>query len=90
MREWRKTHPQTADERRKSNTRSYTNVLIKRGHLVRQPCSDCGSVEVQAHHPDYDRPRFVEWLCPEHHRAEHRALRALAEVSHETDLQKAS
>lgn len=71
MREWRKTHPQTEDEQRKSRTRAYTHVLIKRGHLTRQPCRDCGREPAQAHHPDYDDPRTVIWLCPPHHRAEH-------------------
>lgn len=74
MREWRKTHPLSGEERRKDITRSYTHVLIKRGKLIRQPCRECGAEPAQAHHPDYSDPRTVIWLCPTHHRALHRSL----------------
>lgn len=61
------------DERRKSNCRAYTNVLIRRGKLQRGPCSDCGStVNVEAHHEDYSKPRDVRWICRLCHRAHHR------------------
>lgn len=84
MREWRRTHPPTPEQVLRGRTRSYTNVLIRRGQLVPEPCRDCGSADVQAHHPDYSKPRLVVWLCPEDHRAEHRALRDLGLVAHET------
>jgi len=74
MREWRKSHPLTEAERRKSITRAYTHVLLKRGHLTRKPCRICGLEPAQAHHPDYNDPRRVDWLCPPHHRAEHDRL----------------
>jgi site-specific recombinase XerC len=75
MREWRKTHPQSEAEKRKSNTRAYTNVLVKRGQLTKAPCRDCEAEKVQAHHPDYGQPRLVVWLCQSCHRAEHTRLR---------------
>jgi hypothetical protein len=71
MREWRKTHKMTDEQRRKDNCRSYTAVLIKRGHMTRKPCILCGA-EAQAHHPDYDRPRLVIWLCRPCHLDFHR------------------
>jgi hypothetical protein len=74
MREWRRNRPQTEEERRRSITRAYTNVLVKRGHLKKLPCRKCGALEVQAHHPDYSDPRRVVWLCVEHHRALHKSL----------------
>lgn len=61
--------------KRKARCRSYTNVLVRRGVIRRQPCAACGA-EAQAHHPDYSDPRLVIWLCQEHHRAEHAAARA--------------
>ena len=62
----------SAEQRRRSNCRAYTNVLVKRGVLTRGNCADCGSVHVQAHHPDYSNPRLVTWLCGPCHRRRHR------------------
>jgi hypothetical protein len=62
MREWRKTHPPSDEERRKDNCRSYTRMLVRRGHLIPQPCVFCGS-DAEALHLDYDRPRLVVWMC---------------------------
>ena len=84
MREWRKTHPQSEEEKRKSRCRAYTHVLIKRGHLVRGTCRDCGTERTEAHHPDYDQPRLVIWLCRPHHRAEHDRLNELWRKQYET------
>lgn len=63
----------------RSDTRSHTHMLVRRGRLERRPCEhDVGGGEVcgapaQAHHPDYTKPWLVKWLCEEHHRALHRA-----------------
>jgi hypothetical protein len=46
---------------------------IKSGALSRQPCAACGSTKVVAHHPDYDKPLAVEWLCQAHHKQAHAA-----------------
>lgn len=48
---------------------------LREGTLVRQPCEVCGDDKSQGHHDDYDKPLVVRWLCPKHHRAEHRAQR---------------
>lgn len=49
---------------------------VKSGRLVKSPCRDCGSLDVQAHHKDYSKPLDVIWLCGPHHREEHAKLRA--------------
>jgi hypothetical protein len=41
----------------KANCRSYANMLLRRGKLVREPCCACGSIQSQMHHPDYSLPR---------------------------------
>lgn len=46
------------------------NNAIRDGKLKRQPCWVCGS-KAHAHHPDYDRPLDVVWLCPAHHKQAH-------------------
>jgi hypothetical protein len=45
---------------------------LRRGLLQRQPCVVCGAEKVDGHHPDYDRPMDVVWLCRRHHHAVHR------------------
>lgn len=54
------------------------NAAIRDGRLSPEPCFICGD-KAQAHHPDYGRPLDVTWLCPEHHKAAHRAA---AEILH--------
>jgi site-specific recombinase XerC len=60
-------------QRKKANTRSYTNVLIRRGKIDKEPCRSCGDPNAQAHHPDYNDPRRVEWMCRRCHKKHHEA-----------------
>lgn len=62
--EWRKRNPE------KYRAQNAVNNAIRDGKLVRQPCRVCGS-KAHAHHPDYDKPLEVDWLCPLHHAREH-------------------
>jgi len=73
MREWRKSHPLTPEQRHKSNARAYANVYERRGTLVKAPCEVCGSDKTEKHHDDYDKPLEVRWLCRQHHLEHHRA-----------------
>jgi len=71
MRNWRKSHPLNPVARAKDNCRSYANVYKRRGKITPEPCH-CGA-SAEMHHPDYDQPLMVEWLCREHHLALHKA-----------------
>lgn len=62
--EWRK-----ADGRR-GRCHNAIARAVKCGKIQRQPCWVCGSKAV-AHHPDYDRPLDVVWLCQAHHKQAH-------------------
>lgn len=44
---------------------------IKSGKVIRQPCFVCGYEKVEGHHPNYDAPLDVVWLCRMHHRQAH-------------------
>lgn len=41
---------------------------MRNGHLVKQPCTVCGSLKVEAHHDDYSKPLEVTWTCRQHHK----------------------
>lgn len=43
---------------------------VRDGRLIPLPCFVCGE-KAEAHHPDYDRPLDVVWLCPPHHKQAH-------------------
>jgi hypothetical protein len=73
MRLNRKRHSELTDEQRmKANCRSYLNVYINRGKIVKQPCEICNSLITEAHHLDYSKPLDVHWYCREHHLQEHK------------------
>lgn len=57
----------------KDGTRAITKRLIRLGKLAVKPCA-CGAA-AEAHHPDYDRPALVVWVCRRHHTELHRLLR---------------
>lgn len=62
--EWRKNN------KIKSNAHHQVRMALKHGVLERKPCY-CGDVNSDAHHPDYNHPLQVEWLCRKHHIRKH-------------------
>lgn len=44
---------------------------LRTGKLVKLPCQVCGSPHSEAHHPNYDKPLRVRWLCRIHHKRLH-------------------
>jgi len=67
-RNWRKRHPE--------RVRAHSAVAraLRSGRLKKQPCEECGSKDVHAHHDDYSKPLEVRWLCPLHHGAERKVV----------------
>lgn len=51
--------------------RNKVQYALRTGKLTKQPCRVCGDPNSQAHHPDYDKPLEVVWLCHDHHMDEH-------------------
>lgn len=72
MRDWRKTHPLTLEQRKKDNCRSYAGTYYRRGKLIKENCKNCKNEKSQMHHPDYDFPLMVVWLCRKCHLKHHR------------------
>jgi hypothetical protein len=76
-REWRKAHPnRTQLQKFKDNVRHKTNMRIRRGSLIPEPCEVCEDLKVEAHHDDYNQPYNVRWLCFKHHREHHKNERS--------------
>ncbi len=68
MRDYRKTHKITSDERWKQAARQSTRAAVKRGQIKKlNNCEICGQNGTQTHHPDYTKPLWVVWLCKECH-----------------------
>lgn len=63
-----------ARDRRKSKAYKAIAKAIKNGELVpSSKCQKCGNGKnkIVAHHPDYNKPLFVEWLCEACHMSLH-------------------
>lgn len=85
----------------RSETRRVTRRAISRGVLTRpDSCEECRheptplrngkTVGVHAHHPDYNQPLRVIWLCRACHRdwhREHTAIPIVGEIREEPGLQ---
>lgn len=66
-------------ERHQKKLKAHNAVTyaLRLGRLYRWPvCAmpDCSCETVHAHHPDYDRPLDVVWLCQTHHKQAHALL----------------
>lgn len=68
-------------QRRRGNVRSIANVAVRRGKLIKQPCSRCDEKRAEKHHPDYSKPLLVIWLCRPCHMEEHQRIRRSVEPS---------
>jgi hypothetical protein len=58
---WRAKHPERAI------AQAYVAYNLRNGKLTKKPCAVCGSKRVEAHHPDYQKPKEIIWLCRKHH-----------------------
>lgn len=80
-REYNKTEAGRATQRRawkkaletnpeKVHCRNIFKGAVRRGKIVRQPCSypGCKVPNAQGHHKDYSKPYEVEWYCFYHHK----------------------
>lgn len=65
QKDYRKQFPE-----RYAATTAVSNAL-RDGRLIRYPCEICGEKRSVGHHPDYDRPLDVIWLCQAHHKQLH-------------------
>ena len=86
VRYWRKSKGHRKRNRQRERRglkywiRKCVQVAIREGYLERpKVCSldnEKCSGQIEAHHLDYNRPLYVQWLCRAHHMAWHRLFLA--------------
>jgi len=54
-----------------ANTAEHSGIIKKR------PCAVCGELKVHKHHPDVSKPLEIVYLCPYHHKQEHKQMKGL-------------
>jgi len=59
---------------KKYNAQGKLQYAVRTGNIKRKPCQVCGELKVEGHHPDYDKPLDVIWLCRKHHIAAHKNI----------------
>ena len=57
--------------------RQETNRLLRTGFLTRLTCQECGSIEAEVHHLNYNDPINVLFLCQKHHKEWHKNNRTV-------------
>lgn len=62
----------TATALKRKSAAVAVNNAVRDGKMFKLPCIVCGEIEVQGHHPDYDKVYDVIWLCTKHHGEVHR------------------
>jgi hypothetical protein len=84
--EWRKVRSKACNKYRsgnriKANAVQKLERAVTTGIIKKLPCSLCGDIKSEAHHPNYQKPLSVTWLCDFHHKEEHKRLRELKRLS---------
>jgi hypothetical protein len=75
MREHRPAYSALSEEQKhKARSRAYAGTYMRRGHLKKKPCAECGDPNSEKHHPDYSKPLLVIWLCRKCHLHLHKSF----------------
>ena len=53
--------------------RWYTKRMVRNGTIKRETCAICDKEQTQAHHPNYNEPLLIVWLCADCHRQIHKS-----------------
>lgn len=62
---WQKSH------RMEVNAEQLLRYAVKTGKIKKLPCAICDANNTVGHHPSYDKPLSVIFLCHIHHRQYH-------------------
>lgn len=61
---------------KKIKAREKVRGQVISGKIKKQSCLDCNSIETFAHHPNYNKPLEIVWLCRLHHAIEHKKIKS--------------
>ncbi len=75
FREYHKKQSQDPRLRVRFLARWYAKRMVRTGVIEKQPCAECGEAQSQMHHPDYDHPLLIVWLCQDCHKALHKRMK---------------
>ena len=65
---WKKRNPE------KYEAHKILQNAVRKNLITKTECFVCGKSKVEAHHPDYDNPLDVIWMCRLHHKETHRMI----------------
>lgn len=77
----RKKYLSTPDRQRKKKIKDMVHNRVVSGAIIKMPCMACGDLSVEAHHPDYNKPFEIVWLCDKHHKEKHGQCRPTANLN---------
>lgn len=63
----RRTYLSLEKNKIKEQARSKLSHAVKSGKILKSPCIECGNPKSEGHHPNYNKPLDVIWLCKYHH-----------------------
>ncbi len=64
--------PKVISDTTKERARQRTHRALRKGIILKPArCERCNAKEIQAHHPNYEQPLAVMWLCAKCHTKEH-------------------
>ena len=63
--------------KKKRQAHNAISIALRNKTISKLPCFVCGNSEVEAHHPNYDAPLDVIWLCTKHHAQLHLEARRM-------------
>lgn len=69
--DYKKNRNKLSHESKKIKARQKAKLLVRAGIIVREPCKLCGSTNSENHHPDYNNPTDVTFLCNKCHNELH-------------------
>lgn len=69
-----------ADHPKRYIAKNILNAAVRDKKVTPEPCFICGE-KAEAHHPDYDRPLDVVWLCDTHHKQAHALVKEYKEAA---------
>jgi len=85
VKQWCEDNPEKIKANSKKSSKKYKNnnlekikaqSIANRAYPISQICSVAGCNEIgERHHPDYDKPLEIIWLCRKHHKELHEYLK---------------